>query len=291
MKRRRSKSTVPPLDERLVKLGLQDADPEDKQTQQILHLNELMQVRERISTPITSSRGTSPQARSSRAHSPHPDSFRPELTKLAKSLEASLSADLQKKNRERFAELERRYFFAKDALPADQCFSGISCVVMWHGRAYVMSPKGMTPQQALVTLNHFFPPGANASESEARDRLLAGLWYFRKSAEIVVTVPVSRGKPKARCASCGDIHFVSARSNDMKVLGCPKCGSRTHQPIDPSLAKPGSERRIRVTRVELCRRFRITSGRLRTIIDRYFPRKDEPQASRTAVTTEAPPSQ
>jgi len=235
-----------------------------------------MQRPERISTPITSKRGTTAQARSSQVHLPHPDSFRCELTKIAKSLETPLSPEIRKKIGERFAELERRYFFAKDALPANQCYAGISYVRAWRGRMYEISPKGMTPEQALLTLNYFFPPGYNCSDSEARDRLLACLWYFRKSADIVVTVPVSRGRPKARCASCGDIHFVSARSKDMKRVGCPKCGSRTHTPIDPCLAKPGSEQRLRATRAGLCRRFRITTNRLRTIIGRYLPRKDNP---------------
>ncbi len=291
MKRRRIKTIGLPSKEDLTRLGLQDADPEDPDTHRVLLLHELMGDPAAPRQSISSGGAVVTQGRSHKARLPDLGPIKKELTVLWKRWETSTSQEARRRIRREIHPLDQKYFWIVDHMPAEERPSPMAYCRVWHGRVYGVNPRGIDFLQALSILNQILPPGYECSEGEVRDRFVAYLWALRGNADFTVGIPVSRGKPKARCVDCGNVHFVSARTKDMKLVGCPKCGSRTHNPIDPTLTKPGSERRFRVTQAELCQRFRIPRGRLRTIIGRYVPRKAKLPKLRIAVTTEAPLTQ
>jgi hypothetical protein len=270
MKRRRSEPTELPTKEDLTRLGLPNADPDDPMVQRLFRMKALMGQVQAPRPHVSTKHSPVAQARSNKAKLPDLAPIRRELAALWSRWEIG-SQEARKSLLKQIAPWEKQYFWIEDHMPAQERPAKLGYSRVWHGRVYSASPKGLDFMEALSLLNQFLPLGHAHSDAEERDRFIAYLWALRRHGAVTVGVPVSRGKPKSRCVDCGDIHLDSKRTKELKLLGCPRCGSLVHKAIDPTHTKPGTERTFRITRKELCRRFRISRQHLRTIVGRYSP--------------------
>ena len=66
------------------------------------------------------------------------------------------------------------------------------------------------------------------------------------------------------CVPCGHKHRTLSRvDSDGRNRGCPQCGGRTHQQIQPKIRFTSFGR---ITQVELRRRFKVSERELRRIL-------------------------
>lgn len=266
--------------------GPTEAGPEDPDAERIERLREMMEPPAAPRLHISTSRRAVAQARSNKAKPADYGVIGSEVGKLYGSLDALRGDEARGPVLKRIKELDDQYLAARATHPIEEQPTGLPYIRVWHGRVYGVAPKGLAVGQFLSILNHMLPPDHDGSEIEVRNRFLAFLWHIRRSATITVGAPISLGKPKSRCTDCGDVHPVSKRSKDLKLLGCPKCGSMRHGMIPPDATRPGSVREIQITQKDLCRRFRVTRSHLKTIVKRYSPGPRPGGSPRTAVTAQ-----
>jgi hypothetical protein len=289
MKKRRINPKEVPTQEELIRLGLQDADPDDPLTKRIVQMHGLMGE---PPAPRPRASKEAPRIAQARSHKTRPASIEPVRRQLAEAWNqwfiAKSPLEREKIRRNQIVPLEKTYYWIADRIPNKEWPSGIGQVKLWKGRIYRANPIGLNPAQAVLLFNHFSVSEKPCSASEKRDRFLVYLWALRRHGGVTVGIPVSRGRPKTRCADCANVHLVSARSRNMKILGCPSCGSRRHTPFDQCATRPGSERTIRITQKDLSHRFRVSRQHLRTIIKRYPLPQELQRLPRTAVTKLTP---
>lgn len=273
MGKRYVRKRVVPVDERLAKLGIENADPEDEATRRVLEISEVIDAAAQRTSQTTMTRWSGkPQARSNKAVLPDLEPIRRRLTKLWKQWTDLPSGAERSGVRKAITEAEVEFWWIRDRLPESKRPGGVAYCHRWHGRVYRMDFFG---ENILIeyhkAMNHLLPSTLKCSEAELRDRYLSFVWHFRKKSIITVGVPVSRGKPKTKCVDCGSVHPLMARYDfvTLKPPGCPQCGSRTHKPIDPTLVHPGSEKVVRVSLPELARRFHVKLSHLKRAVKKY----------------------
>lgn len=273
MSKRHIKKRLAPLNERLAKLGIEKADPEDEDARRALEISEDMDIAAQRTRPAIMTRwSTKAQARSDRAVLPGLEPVRRRLTKLWKEWTELPPGPERRKVRQAIAEAEKEFWWIRDRMPDSARPGGVAYCRVWHGRVYRMDFFGdniLTKYERAM--NHLLPSALKCPEAELRDRYLSFVWHFRRSSLLTVSIPVSRGKPKARCVDCGSIHPLDARYDfvTLKPPGCPRCGSKTYKPIDPTLSRPGTEKVARVSLPELARRFHVKLSHLKRTVKKY----------------------